>query len=165
MRTVIILGSGFDIDLGLGNSCAIFSNNHYCPTVGNKTWSAFEYRIREEVISWYANGKNELADQTIGSDSIIPFAVSGAGDKNPDLMYEIMKHLEVLFAKQKSSTEYKSMMNELNLIADEARNVGGNKDWQIYAELKQYQYDFVEKLIEYVPELLAKESFFKAAFK
>ena len=59
MRTVIILGSGFDIDLGLGNSCAIFSNNHYCPTVGNKTWSAFEYRIREEVISWYANGKNE----------------------------------------------------------------------------------------------------------
>ena len=57
------------------------------------------------------------------------------------------------------------MMNELNLIADEARNVNGNKDWQIYAELKQYQYDFVEKLIEYVPGLLANESFFKAAFK
>lgn len=128
-------------------------------------FNVYLYNVQPGIDINYANGTSELADQTIGAIGIIPFATSGAGDKNPDLMYEIMKHLEVLFSKQKSSAEYKSMMNDLKQIADEARNVGGNKDWQIYGKLKKCQYDFVEKLIEYVPELFAKESFFKAAFK
>lgn len=55
-------------------------------------------------------------------------------------------------------------MNNLNQIADEARKVGSGKDWKDYSELKKYQYDYVSVLSEYVPKLLAKESFFNAVF-
>lgn len=59
MSTLIILGSGFDIDLGLKNSCADYAKSHLCPIVGNKDWSAFENTLRDEVIQWYNNGKCE----------------------------------------------------------------------------------------------------------
>lgn len=59
MSTVVILGSGFDIDLGLKNSCADYSKSRLCPVVGNKQWSAFENTLRNEVIQWYDDGKCE----------------------------------------------------------------------------------------------------------
>lgn len=55
-KTLIILGSGFDRDLGLHNSCLDFSNSHYCPVAGNSYWSAFEKILRDEVIDWYNKG-------------------------------------------------------------------------------------------------------------
>lgn len=65
MQTLIILGSGVDIDMGLGNSCRDFSKSHYCPTIGNEYWSDFEGTLRDKVINWYANGKQELAAKTL----------------------------------------------------------------------------------------------------
>lgn len=65
MHTLIILGSGFDLDLGLENSCRDFSKSHYCPTTGNEKWSDFEGTLRDEVIKWYAAGKQELAAKTL----------------------------------------------------------------------------------------------------
>ncbi len=59
MSALVILGSGFDIDLGLKNSCADYSKSHLCPVVGDKQWSAFENTLRNEVIQWYNNGKHE----------------------------------------------------------------------------------------------------------
>lgn len=59
MNTIVILGSGFDIDLGLKNSCADYAKSRLCPVVGNKYWSAFENTLRNEVIQWYYNGKEE----------------------------------------------------------------------------------------------------------
>lgn len=59
MNTLVILGSGFDIDLGLKNSCADYAKDYRCPTVGNETWSAFENTLRDEIIQWYNNGKYE----------------------------------------------------------------------------------------------------------
>ena len=106
-----------------------------------------------------------MADQTVYSDDIIPFATINPGDSNPDLMYEISKQLELLFVDQKSNIDYKAMMNELDSVADEARNVSGNKDWQVYSNLKQYQYKYLQVLSEYVPKLLAKETFFNSVFK
>ena len=59
MSALVILGSGFDIDLGLKNSCADYAKNHLCPVAGNKQWSTFENTLRDEVIQWYNNGKCE----------------------------------------------------------------------------------------------------------
>lgn len=58
-KTLIILGSGFDRDLGLRNSCLDFSNSHYCPILGNTLWSTFEETLRNEVIDWYNKGMVE----------------------------------------------------------------------------------------------------------
>ena len=65
MKTLIILGSGFDIDLGLGNSCRDFCKSHYCPISGNQYWSDFEGTLRDEVIKWYTDGKQELAAKAL----------------------------------------------------------------------------------------------------
>ena len=65
MKTLIILGSGFDIDLGLGNSCRDFCKSHYCPTTGNQYWSDFEGTLRDEVIKWYTDGKQDLAAKAL----------------------------------------------------------------------------------------------------
>ena len=59
MSALVILGSGFDIDLGLKNSCADYAKSHLCPVVGNKQWSTFENTLRDDVIQWYNNGKHE----------------------------------------------------------------------------------------------------------
>ena len=123
------------------------------------------YNVQPGVNIDYANGSSELADQTVYSDDIIPFATINPSDSNPDLMYEISKQLELLFANQKNNADYTSMMNELGTVADEARNVSGNKEWQVYSNLKQYQYKYLQVLSEYVPQLLSKETFFNSVFK
>lgn len=129
------------------------------------SFNVYLYNVQPGVNIDYANGKSELADQTIYADDIIPFSTVNPSDSNPDLMYEISKQLELLFANQKNSADYTSMMNELDSIADEARNVSGNNDWQIYSKLKQYQYKYLQVLSTHVPKLLANEEFFISTFK
>ena len=128
------------------------------------SFNAYLYNVQPGVDIDYANGSSERADEIFGNDNVLPFATSNPSNSNPDLMFEISKQLEILFKNQKNSSDYKSMMNDLELIADEARNVSGDKDWKVYSELKQYQYEYVEKLTEYVPKLLANEKFFKSVF-
>ena len=128
-------------------------------------FNAYLYNVQPGVDIDYANGSSERADEIYGNDNVLPFATSNPSNANPDLMFEISKQLEILFKNQKKSNDYKSMMNDLELIADEARNVSGDKDWKVYSELKKYQYEYVEKLSEYVPKLLSNEKFFNSVFK
>ena len=76
-------------------------------------------------------------------------------------------HLEILFADQKNSSTYQSMMNSITTIANEARSVGnhGENSAACYIALKEYQYKYFDALKSYVPLLLNKEDFFKSAFQ
>lgn len=124
------------------------------------SFNVYLYNVQPGVDIDYANGSSKLADQTINSDDFIPFAVDNPSDSNPDLMYEIRKQLELLFADQKNNSDYTAMMNELDSVADAARNVSGNKEWQVYSELKQRQYEYLQVITQYVPRLLSSEKFF-----
>ena len=128
------------------------------------SFNVYLYNVQPGVDIDYANGSSKLADQTIYADDFIPFAVDNPGDSNPDLMYEIRKQLELLFENQKNNSDYTTMMNELDSVADAARNVSGNKEWQVYSELKQRQYEYLQVLTQYVPKLLSNEKFFTSAF-
>ena len=59
------------------------------------------------------------------------------------------------------------MMSRILSIESEVRNVddGKRNAAQIYIAMKQYQYEYFDVLKTYVPLLLAKEDFFKSAFK
>lgn len=131
------------------------------------SFNVYCYNVQPGIDINYATGNSKVVDGTYGIDNILPFAIANPSDDNPDLIYEMQKHMEILFAGQKESTAYKSMMNDLNVIANEARGVGnqGEKEFQRYQKLKICQYDYVEKLSEYVPKLLEKEAFFKEVFK
>lgn len=63
-ETIVILGNGFDRDLGIDLSFNAYCNYHLCPAynplnIDKKRWSDFENEIREKILSWYNNKKNE----------------------------------------------------------------------------------------------------------
>lgn len=128
-------------------------------------FNVYLYNVQPGVDINYVNGGNTQEDVTSENEKMIPFRTDNPSESNPDLMYEIQRQLEILFEGQKESKEYDAMMKELDSIADEARNVGGTKDWEVYKKLKPIQYKYMEALSTHVPKLLAKEDFFTATFK
>ncbi len=120
-----------------------------------------------ELLVNYTNGDNEISDQTINVDNILPFAVYNAGVQNPDLIYELNKHFEILFEDQKSSNTYMGMMNRIASIASEARNIGnhGENTAKAYLAMKKCEYEYLNVLKSYIPKLLEKEEFFTAVFR
>lgn len=131
------------------------------------SFNVFCYNVQPGIDINYVNGNNEVADIMTGSDEVLPFAVYNANDRNPDLIYEMNKHLEILFEDQLTSATYTSMMNEIDSLASEARAMGngdGNAA-RCYIELKKYQYKYLDILESYIPQLLGKETFFTSTFK
>ncbi|MDW5299586.1 MAG: DNA/RNA non-specific endonuclease [Sedimentibacter sp.] len=130
-------------------------------------FNVYCYNVQPGVSINYANGLNEISDETYDADNMIPFAVSNPSDSNPDLIYEVNKHLAILFGTQKSSFNYTSMMNQINEIANNARVVGdkGESEAQRYIKLKGYEYEYFNTLKTYIPLLLQNEDFFNSTFK
>lgn len=131
--------------------------NYYC------------YNVQPGININYSTGENSLIDSTLGNDDMIPFAVSNPSDDNPDLMYEMNKHLEILFKEQKksSSGNYNMLIGDINNISYEARKIvrSDEKDGTKYLKLKKCEYEYFEALKTYIPLLLKNEKFFKSAFK
>ncbi len=125
------------------------------------------YNVQPGININYMNGNNELSDMTIGVDGMIPFATYNASESNPDLIYEMNKHFEILFVNQKDSNTYNSMKNDINSIAIQARTIGshGESQYNSYLALKEYEYEYYSVLKTYVPLLLEKEDFFKSTYK
>ena len=130
------------------------------------SFNIYCYNVQPGVDLNYANGDNELSDITIGAEDILPFAVYNASSNDPDLIFELNKHLAILFEDQKNSATYATMMSEISTIANQARAVGnrGENTAQCYIALKQFQYKYFEVLKSYLPMLLQKEEFFIATF-
>lgn len=126
---------------------------------GELSFNVYLYNVQPGVDINYANGNSEQADQVFGNDGILPFVTVNPSNENSDLLFEIDKQIKILFANQTDTTEYKEMIDNLSMIADEARNISGTES-KLYVELKKYQYDYIETLAEYVPKLLANEPFF-----
>ena len=128
--------------------------------------NAYCYNVQPGVHINYASGDNELADMLHDSANVLPFAVNNPSDTNPDLIYEMNKHLEVLFEDQKNSSNYTTMMGDINSIAYEARSLGklDEKPAQTYVKMKECEFKYFQTLKMYVPLLLKNESFFSSVF-
>ena len=119
--------------------------------------------MQPQVAIDYSTGENFFSDES----NYIPFAVINPSDNNRDLIFEMNKHLAILFEDQKETGTYISMMNDLNAIANEARaalNSSGS-DTEIRKILDKCQYEYFNVLKTYVPKLLEKEDFFNKTFK
>lgn len=126
-------------------------------------FNRFFYNVQPEIVINYSSGDNYYFDES----NCIPFAVTSPSENNRDLIYEMDKHLEILFDDQKESGLYISMMNDLNAIAYEARAALNSdlSDSEKRIILNKCQYEYFEALKRYVPQLLANEEFFSKTFR
>ena len=89
-------------------------------------------------------------------------------DKDYDMITSLKGYIEILFADQESSTDYKDLMDGLDDIADDAgalvKSVGGVNSDEEFEEYHQYADDIMELLVEHMPTLLKNEEFFKNVF-
>lgn len=133
------------------------------------SFNIYCYNVQPGILINYASGKNELSDVIYDSSNALPFAINNPSDDNPDFIYEMNKHLEVLFGDKKNvnSANYSTMMSEINSIAYEARSIGriDEKPAQAYIKMKQCEYKYYQTLTLYVPMMLKQEDFFKSVFK
>ena len=129
-------------------------------------FNVYCYNVQPGVNIDYASGNNEQADMIYDSKTAIPFSVRNPSDNNPDLIYEINKHLEVLFEGQKNSSNYTALIGDLNSIRHNMQTIGSfdEKPAKTYIAMKEYEYILFESLKRYVPILLKNEEFFKSAF-
>lgn len=126
-------------------------------------WNKYFYNVQPGIRINYTNGKTERIDYIEGEGLAIPFAVANPSDDNPDLIYEMVKHLEVLFENEKNTGVYVSMMDSIETIAYEARGISDNSGYNTpkrYLKMKDLEYKFFIVLRDYVPLLLEDQTWF-----
>lgn len=129
-------------------------------------FNIYSYNVQPGVTLNYITGNNSISDITFNSDDFLPFITNFPSEQNPDLIYEMIKHFNILFEDQKNSATYTSMINQISSLANEARAVNEFNDnpAQCYLALKKYEYKVFDVLKAYLPLLLQKEEFFSSAF-
>lgn len=129
-------------------------------------FNVYCYNVQPGININYASGQNEVADETYNNDKVLPFAVPDPNESSPDFMYELERHLEILFEEQKESMTYISMIQEMDSIANEAREICGDvgTDAKSYQVLKRLEYQYLDVMKSYIPKLLGKEDFFQKVF-
>lgn len=95
----------------------------------------------------------------------MPLVRAHPGEDNPDIIYELRKHIAILFRAQSGSPAYGGLMAELDSIGRAARKIEGSTGGiNSEAKFREY-YPYVEKTInaltKYVPILLKGEPFFQ----
>ncbi len=85
-----------------------------------------------------------------------------------DMIPALEKYIKTLFPNQKSSQDYKDLMNGLDDIGKKAgriyRSTGGVNTDEEFQEYRQYAVDLMELLQNHMPQLLKNEEFFKNVF-
>lgn len=96
---------------------------------------------------------------------VIPLA--GRNDKY-DMISQLKKHLDVLFSDHKESSEYKTLIRDLDSIEKSAskiyRSTGGVNTDQEFEEYQKCSKDLMKALQNHIPTLLKQESFFSEVF-
>ena len=133
---------------------------------GKLRFNIYCYNVQPGVDLDYATGANSQEDTISAEPKVIPFAKEGVSESDPDLIFALNKHLEILFADQAGSGIYDRLMSEIGEAANGARNLKYTEDktGKNYIQLKTYEFKYLEALTTYVPLLLQKEDFFQSAF-
>ena len=114
----------------------------------------------------HALGDHIEAEKYTALAYVAPLSNSHDRD-NPGIIPDLIIYLPVLFEGQTDSEQYKSMMQDLELLAETSDRLytgtGGVREEQ-FPEYHQCALDLLETLATYVPELLKKEAFFHSTF-
>lgn len=93
--------------------------------------------------------------------------VGGRTDKE-DIIHELLKHIEILFADQKHTHKYRSLTGALerynSRLAKIVRSEGGINTDEKFQKKQEYTEGLMDLLTMYIPEMLKAEKFFYDVF-
>lgn len=93
--------------------------------------------------------------------------VGGRADKN-DIIHELIKHIDIVFADQKHTHKYHSLIAALerynSRFAKLVRSEGGINTEEKFQQKQEYTANLMKLLTMYLPEMLKEESFFYDTF-
>lgn len=70
------------------------------------SFNVYCYNVQPGVDINYMNGENEKVDDILKKKNTIPFVVKNPTEDSPDLIFEMNKHLKILFDDQKNKNTY-----------------------------------------------------------
>lgn len=102
------------------------------------------------------------------TDVMMPLAQAHVDVNNPDILSEVKHHLQIIFADQQNTHKYKTLMQELDALAGEARSLaatpGGINTDEKFLICKDQVQELLTLLQDYVPNMLKDEPFFTDVF-
>lgn len=106
-------------------------------------------------------------DYSDESPEMMPFVSESSNE--PDVVSEIIKHLEILFEDQTDDDNYKNLMHDLKTIKEEAIRIKGKRTGEIDTVEKRALYkaqvdECIKCMSLYVNKLLKKEDFWTDVF-
>lgn len=101
-----------------------------------------------------------------GYSDMIKLAVANPSENNPDIYYELLRVLPIVFESQKTDPAYTGLISDIKIQANNARTfVRNTPDIKSkYSKYQDYAKDLIEKLASKIPSLLKREPFFKNVF-
>ena len=141
------------------------------PWVSNQVYGERSYERKSEafaVLVYYVHilGDHIEAEKYTNLAYLAPLANFHERD-NPGIIPDLIRYVPILFAEQQESEQYKSMIQDLEQLAERSDKlynaVGGVREEQFF-EYHQCANDLLEILATYIPDLLRKEEFFHKTF-
>lgn len=139
------------------------------------SFSALLYYLHVLGDYWEAENAQQFNGGKGVNGNMIPFA-SSTPSSTPDLISEIIKHLEIIFADQKTESprQYNDLISDIQKIGEDARSISGNPDGTIMQEQYEKMIYNVRELMKiligegdhknYIHQMLLREDFFTDAF-
>ncbi len=110
---------------------------------------------------------DHMDDKSYRQENGFKMDVGGRVDKE-DIIHELLKHIEVVFADQKRTHKYRSLTSKLegynSSLAKLVRSEGGINTDEKFREKQKYTKELMELLTRYLPEMFKEERFFYDVF-
>lgn len=106
------------------------------------------------------------SDMDRGYSSMIKLAEAHPSKKNPDIYYELLQILPVVFSSQTTDPAYTGLISDIKIQASNAREFIRNTPdvASEYTTYQEYAEELIEKLASKIPSLLKQEPFFEKVF-
>lgn len=97
----------------------------------------------------------------------IPLARKTESETNPSLIYDLKKHLQILFAEQTNSSDYRVLISKFDSIHGDIRTLLGNNDFPSTEQFPSYQQkanELMDELKKRIPRIMEDSEFFPKVF-
>ena len=143
-------------------------------------WSTVDFN------GWFHQPKTDLTEQQVSaliyyvhvlgdhcynahstSKDRIPLVRKTENESNPSLIFDLKKHLQILFSEQMNSSDYRALTAKLDSLHTELRKILGNNDFPTIDQFDTYQNlanELMDEMKKRIPRLMEDSDFFTTIF-